>query len=58
MLFTSVIPTYSHLSNSQGGWNKRGGGAKVGKSINVEVGLLQLESFPFVFNRAKMTPTT
>ena len=30
---------YSHLSNSQGGWNKRGGGAKVAKSINVEVGI-------------------
>ena len=26
---------YSHLSNSRGGWNKRGGGAKVTKSINV-----------------------
>ena len=31
--------TYSHLSNSQGGWNKRGGGAKFAKSINVEVGI-------------------
>ena len=28
----------SHLSNSLGGWNKRGGGAKVAKSINVEDG--------------------
>ena len=31
---------YSHLSNNRGGWNKRGGGAKVAKvakSINVEV---------------------
>ena len=28
---------YSHLSNKRGGWNKRGGGAKVVKSINVEV---------------------
>ena len=28
---------YSHLSNSRGGWNKRGGGAKVAKPINVEV---------------------
>ena len=26
----------SHLSNSRGGWNKREGGAKVAKSINVE----------------------
>ena len=24
---------------SRGGWNKRGGGAKVAKSINVEVGI-------------------
>ena len=31
--------TYSHLSNSRGGWNKRRGGAKVAKSINVEVGI-------------------
>ena len=41
-----------HLSNKRGGWNKRGGGAKVAKvakSINVEVGILQLESSPFVF---------
>ena len=30
---------YSHLSNNCGGWNKRGGGAKVAKSINVEVGI-------------------
>ena len=37
---------YSHLSNKRGGWNKRGGGAKVAKPINVGVGILQLESFP------------
>ena len=30
---------YSHLSNSRGGWNNRGGGAKVTKSINVEAGI-------------------
>ena len=30
---------YSHLSNKRGGWNKRGGGAKVAKSINGEVGI-------------------
>ena len=30
---------YSHLSNNRGGWNKRVGGAKVAKSINVEVGI-------------------
>ena len=29
---------YSHLSNNRGGWNK-GGGAKVAKSLNVEVGI-------------------
>ena len=27
---------YSHLSNKRGGWNKRGGGAKIAKSLNVE----------------------
>ena len=30
---------YSHLSNNRGGWNKHGGGAKVEKSIIVEVGI-------------------
>ena len=30
---------YSHLSNNRGGWNKREGGAKDAKSINVEVGI-------------------
>ena len=30
---------YSHLSNNRGGWNKRGGRAKVAKSINVEGGI-------------------
>ena len=29
----------SHLSNSQGGWKKRGGGAKVPKLINKEDGI-------------------
>ena len=29
-------PHYSHLSNKRGGWNKRGGGAKNAKSLNVE----------------------
>ena len=28
---------YSHISNKRWGWNKRGGVAKVAKSINVEV---------------------
>ena len=30
---------YSHLFNKHGGWNKRGGGAKVAKSLNVEGGI-------------------
>ena len=30
---------YSHLSNKHGGWNKPGGGAKVAKLLNVEVGI-------------------
>ena len=29
-----MVIRYSHLSNSQGGENKRGGGAKVVKSLN------------------------
>ena len=36
-LFNAKV--YSHLSNNRGGWNKRGGGAKVAKSINVEGGI-------------------
>ena len=39
---------YSHLSNKGGGWNKRGGGAKNGKSKNVEV-----ESSAFVFRQLR-----
>ena len=31
-----IIVFYSHHSNSRGGWNNRGGGAKFVKSINVE----------------------
>ena len=30
---------YSHLFNKRGGWNKRIGGAKVAKSLNMEVGI-------------------
>ena len=30
---------YSQFSNNRGGWNKCGGGAKVAKSLNVEVGI-------------------
>ena len=33
------VGTYSHLSNNRGGWNKRGGGAKVAKSLNLEGGI-------------------
>ena len=35
----SKVLIYSHLSNNRGGWNKRGGSAKLAKSINVEVGI-------------------
>ena len=35
----SGTATYSHLSNKRGGWNKRGGGAKVAKPLNVQVGI-------------------
>ena len=34
-----IVGKYSHLSNNRGGWNKRGGSAKVAKLINVEVGI-------------------
>jgi hypothetical protein len=37
--------TCSHLSNKLGGWNKRGGGAKIAKSKNVEVFLWRGEFF-------------
>ena len=30
---------YSHLFNKRGGWNKRGAGAKVAKSLNKVVGI-------------------
>ena len=30
---------YSHLFNKRGGWNKREGGAKFAKSLNVEGGI-------------------
>ena len=36
---SSSLATYSHLSNNREGWNKRGGGAKAAKSINIEVGI-------------------
>ena len=44
---------YSHVSNKRRGWNKRRGGAKVAKSINVDVGILQLESSPFIFKQLR-----
>ena len=35
-----IFAGYSHLSNNnRGGWNKRGVGAKVAKSLNVEAGI-------------------
>ena len=38
--FSNICSTcYSHLSNNRGGWNKRVGGAKVAKSLNVEGGI-------------------
>ena len=43
MIITCGKIRYSHLSNKRGAWNKRGGGAKVAKSVNVEAGILQLE---------------
>ena len=33
------LSDYSHLFNKRGAWNKRGGGAKVAKSLNVELGI-------------------
>jgi hypothetical protein len=39
------FPTYSHLSNNRGDWNKRGGSAKVAKSINVEVGIFYKKNY-------------
>ena len=37
--YALLIKAYSHPSNKREGWNKRRGGAKVVKSINVEVGI-------------------
>ena len=34
-----VFKNKSHLFNKRGGWNKRGGDAKVAKSLNVEDGI-------------------
>ena len=33
------VSKYSHLFNKRGGWNRRGGGAKVAKLLNVEAGI-------------------
>ena len=35
----NIYSVYSYLSNKRGGWNKRGGGAKVANSLNVEGGI-------------------
>ena len=32
-------PNCSHLFDKRGGWNKSGGGAKVAKSLNIDVGI-------------------
>ena len=37
--FQNEFMKYSHLFNKRGGWNKHGGGAKVAKSLNVELGI-------------------
>jgi hypothetical protein len=39
VLAVAIYPPYSHLSNKRGGWNKRGGGAKFAKALNMEVGI-------------------
>ena len=39
LLVMAGSSVYSHLSNKSGGWNKRGGGAKFAKSLNMEVGI-------------------
>ena len=36
---TFFLKLYSHVFNKRGGWNKRGGGAKVVKLLNVEAGI-------------------
>ena len=38
-LYPKYYKQYSHLFNKIEGWNKRGEGAKVAKSLNVEVGI-------------------
>ena len=38
-LVNPTLVQYSHLFNKRGGWNKRGGGSKVAKSLNVEGGI-------------------
>ena len=38
-MFSKIKVIYSHLFNKRGGWNKRGGDAKVAKSLNVEDGI-------------------
>ena len=38
-VFRIFYAQYSHLFNKRGAWNKRGGGAKVAKLLNVELGI-------------------
>ena len=33
------LSQYSHLPIKRGGWNKHGGGAKIAKLLNMEVGI-------------------
>ena len=40
-IFLLLFVFLYHLSNSRGGWNKRGGGTKVAKSINVEARIIE-----------------
>ena len=36
---TTTTSKSSHIFNKRGAWNKRGGGAKVAKLLNVELGI-------------------
>ena len=38
-IYIRTVSSYSHRSNKRGVWNKRGGGAKFAKSLNMEVGI-------------------
>ena len=38
-VFRIFYAQYSHLFNKRGAWNKPGGGAKVAKLLNLELGI-------------------